>query len=358
MLHRLASIMLYTATIVHFACGTPHADRIATSDSLLRTTAGEVVEQLPSCVWYIHHDTKDRYWLGTDTAGVYCIDNRTIIRYTTKDGLPDNRIGGIQEDQRGNILIETNAGLSIWNGQSFRTLHPEWPTDGMEGWTFNTNDLWFRGKQGPLRYDGERVYQLALPSNYHEKSPSKQHYPEHLSPYMLYTIYKDRNGCVWFGTADLGVCRFDGQRLAWLYEDSLTYTPTGGSFGIRSILQDASGKYWICNTRQQFEITGIRDTLETPVLTYTTSPGIMAAHLPEKLYIMSMLYDHQGTLWMATYDDGLWCYDGKRMEQIPLPQGTTLFTLYADRNGRLLLGTHQKGVLEVRDKKVVSFPTN
>lgn len=352
MANRLQYIVLWTVVLGVCACQSPFPETLASQST---ERLGDVVSQMPTCVWYILHDSKNRYWLGTSNEGVYLLENRTITRYTMLDGLAHNSIGGIQEDSMGNILIETRGGISLWNGQAFRTLESETPFDPMNGWYMNPKDMWFRGQGGPLRYDGDHLYQLTLPYTYVENDPSKQGYPDHLKPNDLYTIYRDNANCVWFGTADVGLCRFDGQRIAWLYEDSLTYTPAGGAFGIRSILQDSSGKFWICNTRQQFEITGIRDTLETNVLTYSKSKGIIANNLPDKLYIMSMLYDQDGKLWMGTYNQGVWSYDGRQLQHVALPSGVTLFAIYTDRTGQILLGTHEAGVMRVEGDQVVSL---
>ena len=60
---------------------------------------------------------------------------------------------------------------------------------------------------------------------------------------------------MWFGTANVGLCRYDGQTLSWMYEERLTTTPSGGAFGIRSVYQDQAGDFWVNNTRQRFEIS-------------------------------------------------------------------------------------------------------
>ena len=50
---------------------------------------------------------------------------------------------------------------------------------------------------------------------------------------------------MWFGTSNLGIYRFDGQHVDWMYEDHLTNPPDGGSFGIRSIIEDRNGDFWL-----------------------------------------------------------------------------------------------------------------
>jgi hypothetical protein len=39
-----------------------------------------------------------------------------------------------------------------------------------------------------------------------------------------------------------------------MYEEHLTITEEGGSFGIRSIVEDRDDKFWICNTSNRYVI--------------------------------------------------------------------------------------------------------
>ena len=40
---------------------------------------------------------------------MYRYDGKTLVNFTTKDGLDNNRIGGIQEDKAGNIYFTTSV---------------------------------------------------------------------------------------------------------------------------------------------------------------------------------------------------------------------------------------------------------
>src|SRR5690606_2117617 len=104
-------------------------------------------------------------------------------------------------------------------------------------------------------FDGRQLYRLHLPpapelEAFHRSFPDAGH-----DPAGVYTIYRDRSGNVWFGTASLGACRWNGNEFSWLYEDDLVNTPAGGNFGLRSIFEDRDGAFWICNTRQRFEFS-------------------------------------------------------------------------------------------------------
>jgi ligand-binding sensor domain-containing protein len=54
-----------------------------------------------------------------------------------------------------------------------------------------------------------------------------------------------------------------------------------------------------------------------------------------------------GDLWMATLGGSVWRYDGERVMQYPVRDGSnvvTLFSISKDRHDDLWLGTHEHGV--------------
>jgi ligand-binding sensor domain-containing protein len=277
------------------------------------------------------------------------------MHFTSKDGLSSNRVRAIKEDKQGNIYIATLEGINKFDGNAFTALIPIKSNSPYENWKLQPDDLWFSmpgksGDRGPYRYDGINLYQLEFPEHamadaYFTENPNKP-----WSPYEVYSIYKDRKGHMWFGTGTFGVCRYDGQSLDWLYEDHLTYPPNGGSFGIRSILEDAEGKFWFCNTRYRYDISPhtINDQGQNEI-TYEKSrgiDGITSVNGNDHIYFMSALEDNKGQIWMATYNEGVWSYDGKETKQYVVKDGTndvTVFSIYKDNNGDLWLGTHEHG---------------
>ncbi len=61
----------------------------------------------------LYRDSKDHLWFGTE-AGLNYFDfsSKTFRSYQVSDGLPDNTITGILEDNHGNLWLITNNGLS------------------------------------------------------------------------------------------------------------------------------------------------------------------------------------------------------------------------------------------------------
>jgi len=233
---------------------------------------------------------------------------------------------------------------------------------GGEGWALNSDDVWLvlgPGNYGPCRYDGERLYHLKLSKSPAEAAHRAKYPDAAFSPSGVYSIYKDRRGHMWFGTAAVGLCRYDGQVLSWMYEERLTTTPSGGAFGIRSVYQDRAGDFWVCNTRQRFEVLP-ENTLEDgySLIKYEKKEGLPDAQSDTDrnfTYYPSMTEDDAGALWMACGGDGVWKYDGKDVTRYSIGDGVYAICIYRDQQGKLWLGTVEHGVYRFEDGSFKPF---
>ena len=74
----------------------------------------------------ITKDDMDNLWVSTYTndAGLVCMSPTGVItRYTTEEGMPDNRVRGSMVASDGSLLVGTNGGLAvIKNGKVVRTV--------------------------------------------------------------------------------------------------------------------------------------------------------------------------------------------------------------------------------------------
>jgi len=309
---------------------------------------GVTVTQIEKTIWTIYQDKKSGYWFGSKENGVYYYNGQRLKHITTKNGLVSNEIRGIQEDANGNIFFDTEKGVSKFDGHAFKTLQMAYPDFPLNNWVLKPDDLWFRigsTKNGAYRYDGKYLHYLKLPTSPQENTFYKNNPNSSLKPYGLYTIYKDRKGFMWFGTASLGVCRYDGKNLNWHYEEQLQTTPNGGDFGTRAIFEDKNGKFWINNTRFRYVV----ETYGNKPITFKKENGIGYLNKTNKMefpFFLSVTEDNKGNLWMATYEEGVYKYNGKELIHYPIKDGETdvlLFTIYKDNKGVLWLGTHNAG---------------
>lgn len=316
---------------------------------------GVTVTQIDKTIWTIYQDKKSNYWFGSKENGVYYYNGHRLKHITTQNGLVSNEIRGIQEDANGNIFFDTEKGVSKFDGHTFKTLQMANPDSPLNNWVLKPDDLWFRmgsTKNGAYRFDGKYLQYLKFPTSPQENTFYKNNPNSSLKPYGLYTIYKDRKGFMWFGTASLGVCRYDGKNLNWHYEEQLQTTPNGGDFGTRAIFEDKNGKFWINNTRFRYVI----ETYGNKPITFKKENGIGYLNKTNKMefpFFLSVTEDNKGNLWLATYEEGVYKYNGKELIHYPIKDGETdvlLFTIYKDNKGALWLGTHNAGVYKFMGK--------
>jgi ligand-binding sensor domain-containing protein len=355
--------------------GQPHYGEISIPTVFLHTLCaslsikakelGKVVSSMGKSVMYIHQDKANNYWFG-GVNGLYRYDGKTLVHFTTADGLPSERIEEIREDNAGNLFFNTSNGVCKYNGQSFTPLlvvanNPISPNV----WKLAPGDLWFKGsigKGGLLRWDGKKLYQLFLPKHYMEDAFYTTAGRVAYSPYDVYYIYTDKRGHLWIGTSNLGLCRYNGKSISWLYEEHLTKVPAGGSFGIRSIYEDKNSKFWLCNTRYRYDIS-LTDSTGTGqnFIKYRKRTGTGPLKSPDgndHVYAFAFVEDNKGDLWMATYTEGVWRYDGRQAKKYLLKANgkvVTTYNLYKDHNGAIWLGTHENGAYKFNGKEFVRF---
>ncbi len=345
------------------ASSAPSTERLA-APGAAAAARFSVVTELHKEIWRIFQDSQGTYWFGSHGQGLYRWRGQgtNFEHFTKESGLCDNEIGDIQEDRLGNLYISTATGISRFDGRAFTTLTMDDSQPALTEWTLRPDDLWFRfGGDQPhaVFYDGTSLRKLKVPTTpdgdaFEAKLPRSKYPNRRYSPYDGYTIYRDSRGNVWFGTASLGACRFDGKTFAWISEAELGFDEKDNrTFGTRSILEDRDGKFWITVTRSRF------DMYPGPTATATRSAGglryVETAGLPhdtagvdeDYTYIMSMAKDQVGDVWMATYGAGVWRHDGKALTHYPVRvdgNPITVISIYCDRGGTLWLGTHEHGI--------------
>lgn len=327
------------------------------------TTPADTVATLSEMMQVVYQARNGVYWFGSAGQGLYRYDGRTLVRYSTRQGLASDFIRGIQEDTQGRIYADTPDAVCRLEGGAFTLLPVNRSTP--HAWRSTPGDLWFKGgaeNHGPYRFDGKTLYALDFPKSPQVDAYYKKYPGTSLDPYAIYTIYRDRKGHIWFGTGNLGLCRYDGKNISWLYEESLTYTPQGGSFGIRSILEDSQRSYWICNTRNRFRIS-LQDSTHAGYryLRYRKQKGMSGSGIdPRNPLYYQYIVEKKGELWMSAFKDGVWRYDGKNLVQYPIRTGNApakVISVYLDRRGTVWVATEDAGLFRwVKDRFVPFHP--
>ena len=360
------NLLILILLVFTLSCKSQDSDRpITLKENNSTSSIGRIVDDfLDEGILVIYQDKKGNHWFGGGKSGVYFHDGIDLRLFSTTDGLCSHAVIGIHEDNHGNLFFDTLDGVCKFNGFEFENIEVS-TSKVNESWQLNKDDLWFRmgwEHNGAYRYDGENLIFLEFPKSPGEQEFFNQNPNPPFNPYGTYYHYKDKRGHVWFGTAAMGLCRFDGQDFAWINERHLTETPEGGSFGIRSIIESGEGEFWICNTRFRFLIKdGFKSDGEINMVNYEKNEGIGIEQEDGSYdfpYFMSIVEDASGDLWMVTYDEGVYRLKDDQLISYPLRfgnQDALSFSAYIDQDGILWIGTHNTGILRLTNNKFEKF---
>jgi len=349
----------FIAALPSFAAGQDKIPSIQLTDHKLTVGLGDNVTETAKDLSHVFQASDGCHWFASRSEGLFRYDGKTIIRFSIKDGLPGNDIDGIQEDKHGNLYFKTDKGISKFDGRSFVTLEPIAAGE----WKNQPNDLWFGGGQDSgvvYRYDGQSLHRLEFPrtkagDQHHRDFPRSKFPNATFSPYDVYTIFKDSKGNLWFGTAVLGVCRYDGTSFQWIPEEELQ----NGSFGTRSIFEDKEGRFGFTHTRHRYAIDDGSAIGASQWYKKENGIGDVSGHKQGdyEVFISSTLGE-DGALWMANLNGVVWRYDGKTMTRYPITENGEhhwIFSIYRDKQGVLWLGTQAHGVYRFNGKSFEKF---
>ena len=339
----LLSVLVFSSCKGQTKAGNTPKSQIAT---------GKEVDKLDPDTWNVFQDREGNYWFGSNGSGVYKFDGSRLTQFTTADGLPSDQIRAIQEDAAGNLFFDTPGGLSKFDGTEMVRLTID--SSDRYNWQLKPGDLWFNGNgtfTGVLRYDGSSLKYLELPIK--DLKPNANGF----SSYDVYSITKDSRGNLWIGTLSEGACIFDGTTITWIKEIELGALSDGRVPGLRKVLEDRDGNFWLSNILHRYRV----NWEEKPIppsgeYQYEKLSGIPANPEGEYMslpYFNSGLSDaNTGDLWMTTYGDGIWQYDGENLIRHSVQtegREALVISIFQDREGTLWLGTHGDGVFRFNE---------
>ncbi|UTW61234.1 hypothetical protein KFE98_14585 [bacterium SCSIO 12741] len=268
----LAAIGLFLFPIFFLSC----QEEVNTPST--SQTIGQEVEFIDPSIWAIFQDQNKVYWLGSKDNGVYRYDGKGLVHYTQEDGLVSDQIRGIQSDSSGHLFFDTSEGISRFDGNTFTTLVPMESDE--KNWKIEPGDLWFNQiglKSGVFRYDGENLYHLTFP-DFDWKERFGYPMPDFRfgAAFGVYGIHQDKAGNMWFGTPLAGVIRFDGESFLWIAEKELTELEDGRVPGIRFILEDKQGDFWLSHCLNRYEFVPRDPNNPDSKDSYLKKPGVPA----------------------------------------------------------------------------------
>jgi len=103
----------------------------------------------------IHIDNQKRLWFSSEGRGIflYNYEDDSFLNISEKDGMPNNVVYGILDDQFGNIWISSNKGLISFPPFDIKAQRQYTQGDGMQSNEFNYKSS-FKANDGKLYFGG------------------------------------------------------------------------------------------------------------------------------------------------------------------------------------------------------------
>lgn len=323
-----------------------------------------------SSITELYFDSFGMLWVGTANNGVARFDGKALSMFDHNSGFPGKRIENIVQDKTGNIWIGYSEGVCRYGGNLF-TQYAENKnvafTNVKEVFYDSKGRMWISsdGAEGVLCIDRDQIFEFGQEEGFRLSNP--------------WSITEDSTGTIWFAQWNGGLCAFDGNTFSH-------YTIKQGllSDSIWSIAADAAGNIWcttnigiskLAHDRSSFtnytaehgfgldyrsitaglhhdvwmtnDATGLihfRNEPEGKIERYTI-PGCCTGDL---------MFDHNGYLWFGAYENGLFCFDGKRIYHFT-PEGlraqNTFNNIEQDHQGNLWFATFASGLFKLDYRK-------
>ncbi len=301
---------------------------------------------------------------------VHAIDpNRTLSQlvyrnWQMEDGLPQSSVNAIVQDRSGFLWVGTFGGLARFDGFDFEEIPLE--VQGMSPGQrildllcSREGRLWAGTERGFLLADRDGMFSIEGAVGGEGSA----------------ALREGARGAIWFATSRAIFRWWKGRLEAF-------GPPLPESTGnVLDILPEPGGTVLLAASRGLFRITSTAverlpgvapdSTVQCLIRTrggevlFGTMHGVhrldergYAKHLAADFHVTSILEDRQGTLWIGSFQRGLWRYSRGKLEHCPRASGLAtghVKSLFEDDEGDLWIGTARTGLHEIVEGAVVPF---
>lgn len=302
-----------------------------------------------------------------------------VDHWTVSDGLPSNLIHSIAQTPDGYLWIATNKGLVRFDGIVFKKIQFAPRAEIRSGrpavpealYYDNNHTLWIGSSVGLTAYHfrsrqfktyttdngltNDRIRRITKDikdnlwigfvstylNRFTDRKFSAFNNSHGLGGNIINAIIEDRKGTLLVGTRNNGVFIYTGSRF--------NPYPIPGLHGfIINLMEDHNGTLWISTNKGLLKKNG------PSVQTYTASHGLSNSHTSD------ILEDSGQNLWVGTIE-GLNRYIGRPGHRVNSRPGRRAFEhilkpfiiiyLFEDREGSLWVGTYKSGLFRLKDAR-------
>ncbi|WP_246255433.1 hybrid sensor histidine kinase/response regulator transcription factor [Cyclobacterium plantarum] len=228
--------------------------------------------------------------------------------YTSLDGLPQNSVLAILQDDSGYLWLGTDDGLARFDGYQFKAYKHD-PDDSL---TISNN--------------------------------------------VIRTLLQDQNGMIWIGTEGGGMNVFHPKTEKFLRLNAFNHSiPVIPGKKISSTILDSKGNIWIgTQTEGVFKISGLQGLSDKGNLEdYSRELDIDHFHSNnsglEDDKIWTIYEDKQGSIWVGTFEKGAYKINESEIKKLSsslFPPNQSVKAFFEHKNGDFWIGTEKGGLFK------------
>ena len=289
-------------------------------------------------------------WVGTLNSGIDVLKkNGHFTHYSTSNGLTNNSIFGVHEDNTGQIWIATfGGGLNVIDLVTGKIVVHKFDPQNKESLSSNkvwgifedmANTLWFSTSNG-LSYYNRTIFKFTTYKINESAEESGNN--------SIFSIYEDKQGYTWCGVLGGGLNvfsrregRFVNEKFASLSNPQLRFCD------VFCIAEDPSGLLWIGTS------TGLLcwDRKSGNIRQFKHDPADKNSISND--YIRSLFIEPSGAVWIGTHGGGLNVYNPKTgsfnvLQNNPSDPASlsnnVVMNIFQDKDGRLWISTYGGGL--------------
>ena len=295
-----------------------------------------------------------------------------VTRWTTEQGLPQNRISCLKQTRDGYLWLGTWFGLARFDGVRFAVFDkfntPELVNDAINALAEDTDGtLWIATANGLVSYREHHFRRLTTADG--------------LPAPKVWRLAACRAGGVWLQAGDF-VTRLAGGKFSrvWampLYQDTsvqalqesadgwlhiitghawLTLSPNAGELRTNHVME-AKSNAWLTGLPGQPPHRRWAGTMQGLRRLEQGGWETVGAELPSQRPVDFIYQDRSSNLWANVKSGGLYCYDQKSWSAVDLGERTASVSttcMEEDREGNIWLGTGQ-GLVQLQRRRVRAY---
>jgi ligand-binding sensor domain-containing protein/signal transduction histidine kinase len=318
-------------------------------------------------------DKTGNLWIGT-LGGLSCYDGKSFTNYTVRNGLLNNTVQAVAADQYGHIWAGTPTGICMYNGKTFinytRAQSDRKIINTAQQIQIENDTVWWR-VQGDLYFITHGKIDIYAPPGapgyvaailvektgmwiakdgtiYHTGAKSWDSvaftYSPDQKPPNVFRIFRDGTGTVW-ATTNTGLYRVDKGQLTAMNVNNQLNSPV-----FTAVTQDRAGALWLATINSVIKVSA------SSLQVYNKRNGLSDNSF------LDVLTDVEGNIWMASDGQGIFRYSGTQFtgldESMGLPSGQVM-AITSNKRDSLFLGTYDAGLYVFKEGRVesIAFPS-